>query len=77
MATVYLGRSEDQFWNMAPRVLISMIREWNEIEKQRAKMQAICTVAFTNGKDPDEFLGGKESKKASEEQMKKNARAFF
>lgn len=77
MATVYLGRSEDQFWDMTPRVLITMVDEWNKIEKQRAKMAGICFASYMNGKDPDEFLGGKEAVKISEEKMRKNASAFF
>lgn len=77
MATVYLGRSEEQFWDLTPRVLVSMVKQWNEIEKQRAKVAAICNFAYTNGKNPDEFLGGTEAKKITEAQKKKNAAAFF
>jgi len=77
MATVYLGRSDLQFWDITPRVLISMIDEWNKIEKQRAKIQAVCYAALMNGKDPDEFLGGREARKVTEAQMKKNAAVFF
>jgi len=62
---------------MTPRKLINMIGEWNKIEKARAKVMAICNFAYTNWKDPDEFLGGKERKKVTEQQQKKNASAFF
>lgn len=62
---------------MTPRVLITMVDEWNKIEKQRAKMTGICVAALMNGKDPDEFLGGKEAKKVTEAQMKRNAAVFF
>lgn len=62
---------------MTPRVLITMVDEWNKIEKQRAKMTGVCVAALMNGKDPDEFLGGKEAKKVTDKQMKKNAAVFF
>lgn len=62
---------------MTPRVLITMVDEWNKIEKQRAKIAGICYAAYMNGKDPDEFLGGKEAKKVTEAQMRKNASVFF
>jgi hypothetical protein len=77
MATVYLGRSEEWFWKCTPRKLVNMIKQWNEIEKQKAKVAGICLYACMNGKNPDEFLGGTEQKKATEAQMRKNASAFF
>lgn len=54
-----------------------MVDEWNKIERQKAKIQGICYAALMNGKDPDEFLGGKEQKKVTEKQQKKNAALFF
>jgi hypothetical protein len=77
VATAYLGRSDSDFWDMTPRVLITMVDEWNKIERQKAKIQGICYAALMNGKDPDEFLGGKEQKKVTEKQQKKNAALFF
>ena len=62
---------------MSPRVLVSMVKQWNEIEKQKAKIAGICFAAYMNGKNPDEFIGGTEAKKVTEKQMKKNAAAFF
>jgi hypothetical protein len=49
MATVYLSRSENEFWMMTPRVLIAMIDEWKKIEKNREAMAAY----IANGGDPE------------------------
>lgn len=37
MATCYLGQSDEQFWyEETPRTLNTKIKEWKEIEKQKA-----------------------------------------
>ena len=49
---------------MIPRKLITMIEEYQKIERQKAKIAGVCYAAFMNGKDPDEFLGGSEDRKS-------------
>jgi hypothetical protein len=49
MATVYLHRSDSEFWNMTPRQLVALIDQWKEIEKGRDRMRAY----IANGGDPD------------------------
>lgn len=55
MATVYLGRTEDEFWNDSPRRIIAMIDAWKEIEHGRAKMQAYFVAMANNGHDIPDF----------------------
>jgi hypothetical protein len=50
MATVYLHRSDSEFWEMTPRVLVALIEQWRKIEINRDKMRAF----IANGGNPDE-----------------------
>lgn len=49
MATVYLGWTEKKFWSSYPKKLISMIKSWKEIEKEKAYYFA----ALNNGQPID------------------------
>ncbi len=53
MATVPLQRSEEQFWEMSPRLLVSLIREHEKMERNKAKAVGYMTACFMNGKTPD------------------------
>lgn len=77
MAIAVFGRDDEWFDKVTPRILITMIEEWNKMEKQRAKITGVCVAALMNGKNPDDFLGGKEAEKVSEAKMRKNAKVFF
>jgi hypothetical protein len=56
MATVPFRRSEEQFWEMSLRLLVSMIREHEKAVRNQAKMVGYMTACLSNGKDPDEGL---------------------
>jgi len=49
MATVYLHRTDDEFWKMTPRQLTMLIDQWKLIEKNRDYLRAF----IQNGGDPD------------------------
>ena len=80
MATVFFGRDDEQFWDMTPRLLTTMITEWLRMEKYRTKALGITIASYMNGKDPDEFLEVKPQKrvrKLSRDQLERNARMLF
>lgn len=79
MVTVVFGRSDAEFWDMTPRLAVTMIEEWGKIEKQRAKMQGVVIASYMNGKDPDVYLEPKPKKlvSVSREQAVRNARMLF
>ncbi len=52
MATVYLHRTEEQFWEMTPRQLVALIDQWKAIEKGRDIQRAL----IASGRDPDEIV---------------------
>jgi hypothetical protein len=54
MATVPFQRSEEQFWEMSLRALVSMIREYERTERNKAKAIGYMTACFMNGQNPDE-----------------------
>lgn len=56
MATVPLSRSEEQFWDMSLRTLISLIKQHEKLERERAKAIGYMTAMFMNGRDPDEGM---------------------
>jgi hypothetical protein len=59
MTTVYLNRSDLEFWDMSFRQIISLIEQWKIIEKNRDMMRAF----IQNGGDPDEIETGETEKK--------------
>lgn len=80
MATVVFGRTDEQFWDMTPRLLTTMIAEWNQLELGRAKLQGLVIAAYMNGKNPDDYLVTKKPERAkivSQEQRERNARMLF
>ena len=79
MVTVVFGRSDQEFWDMTPRLAVTMIEEWGKIEKHRAKMQGVVIASYMNGKDPDIYLGEKKkiAPKVNREQAVRNARLLF
>lgn len=50
-----LGLGEDYFWESTPKKIIALIDQKNEIEKIKAKNQAIYIACYVWGKDPDEI----------------------
>lgn len=62
MATVYLRRSDSEFWDMTMRQLISMIDQWKDIEKSRDSMRAY----IANGGDPNKIVSMEEKRKQAE-----------
>ena len=50
-----MGISESDFWESTPRKIIALIDQKNEIEKIKAKNQAIYIACYVWGKDPDEM----------------------
>ena len=54
MATVPFQRSEEQFWEMSVRTLVTMIREHEKTERNKAKAIGYMTACFMNGQNPDE-----------------------
>ncbi len=56
MATVPFQRSEEQFFDMSLRVLVTLIREHEKTQRNRAKMIGYMTACLMNGKDPDEHM---------------------
>lgn len=56
MATVPFRRSEEQFWDMNLRTLISMIDQHQKIERNKAKAIGFMTACYLGGTDPDEAL---------------------
>jgi hypothetical protein len=50
MATSYLSRSDDEFWKMTPRVLVTLIDQWKKIEKGKAAQAAYIAA----GGDPED-----------------------
>lgn len=77
--TGFLGRSENDFWSMTPRLVFAMIEQWTDIERTRSKIMGICIAAYQNGKDPDDYLGVKKKpvKKATVEQTNRANARFF
>ena len=49
-----MGLSEGYFWESTPRKIIALIDQKKEIEKVKAKNQAIYIACYVWGKDPDE-----------------------
>lgn len=63
MATVYLHRTDEQFWNMTPRQLIALIDQWKAIEKNRDILRAF----IANGGNPDEVTEPQDVAKSNGE----------
>jgi hypothetical protein len=57
MATVYLNRSDSEFWDMTFRQLVCLIEQWKEIEKSRDVMRKY----IADGGDP-KMIGVSEKK---------------
>lgn len=65
MATVYLNRSDSEFWEMTPRQLIAMIDQWRKIERSRDITRALIAA----GHDPDEAMVDPEEIKRQEYEL--------
>lgn len=50
-----MGISETDFWKSTPKKIIALIDQKNEIEKIKAKNQAIYIACYVWGKDPDKY----------------------
>ena len=50
-----MGLGEQYFWESTPRKIIALIDQKKEIEKARARSQAVYIACMVWGKDPDEF----------------------
>jgi hypothetical protein len=50
-----MGISEADFWKSTPKKIIALIDQKNEIEKIKAKNQAIYIACYVWGKDPDKY----------------------
>ena len=50
-----MGISEADFWKSTPKKIIALIDQKNEIEKTKAKNQAIYIACYVWGKDPDKY----------------------
>jgi hypothetical protein len=49
MTTVYLNRSDSDFWEMTFRQIVALIDNWRDVEKNRELMR----VFLANGGDPN------------------------
>lgn len=65
MATVYLNRSDADFWEMTLRQVITLIDQWKLIEKNREMLSAF----IAQGGDPDEVMASPKDVKAKELEM--------
>lgn len=54
-AITELHMSYNDFWNMEPRVFVTLLNEKKEIERQKIKAQSFYTACFIWGKNPDEY----------------------
>jgi len=61
MATVYLRRTDQEFWAMTPRQLIALIDQWKAIEKGRDVQRAL----IASGQDPDKIEAAPMQENAS------------
>ena len=50
-----MGLGEQAFWESTPRKIIALIDQKNEIEKIKAKNQAVYIACYVWGKDPDQM----------------------
>jgi hypothetical protein len=50
-----MGLGESYFWESTPKKIIALIDQKNEIEKIKAKNQAIYIACYVWGKDPDKY----------------------
>ena len=50
-----MGISEANFWKSTPKKIIALIDQKNEIEKIKAKNQAVYIACYVWGKDPDKY----------------------
>ena len=50
-----MGISEADFWKSTPKKIIALIDQKNEIEKIKAKNQAVYIACYVWGKDPDKY----------------------
>lgn len=65
MATVYLHRSDSEFWAMTPRLLVSMIAGWKKIERGQMSMHAYIAA----GGNPEELDANPAEQRAKELEM--------
>ena len=49
-----MGLGEEYFWESTPRKILALIDQKKEIEKARARSQAVYIACMVWGKDPDE-----------------------
>lgn len=54
---VGLGKSEEWFWDSEPRIVINLINQYKEIEKERMKTQSMYIACCVWGKNPSELEG--------------------
>lgn len=47
--------TEEQFWEMEPKVFISILNKHKEIKIEQIKAQSLYTACYIWGKDPDEY----------------------
>jgi hypothetical protein len=50
-----MGLGEAYFWESTPKKIIALIDQKNEIEKIKAKNQAVYIACYVWGKDPDKY----------------------
>jgi len=50
-----MGLGESYFWESTPKKIIALIDQKNEIEKIKAKNQAVYIACYVWGKDPDKY----------------------
>jgi hypothetical protein len=50
-----MGLGEADFWESTPKKIIALIDQKNEIEKIKAKNQAVYIACYVWGKDPDKY----------------------
>lgn len=55
MYTVYLRRTEEEYWKASPRKIVAMITEWKKIEHERAKMDAYYHAMAAAGQEIPDF----------------------
>lgn len=48
--------TEKDFWDMEPRILISLLTEKKEIDKEKMKAQALLNACCIWGKNPDDII---------------------
>lgn len=63
MATVYLNRTDEEFWEMTLRQVIALIDQWKLIEKNRLIMQKY----INDGGDPFNVVTAEDARKKAAE----------